>query len=116
MRRMSFSLTTPQFLDGSKSVTRRMGWRWLHAGSHVLAVEKAQGLKRGEKQRILGEIVVVSVRRERLHQITQRDVVREGFDDWTREEFIRMFCKANRCEPWTEVTRIEFRHVEEKTT
>lgn len=27
MRLLSFALTTPQFLDGSKDVTRRMGWR-----------------------------------------------------------------------------------------
>lgn len=115
MRRMSFSLTTPQFLDGTKSVTRRMGWLFLKAGSHVLAVEKAQGLKLGERQVVLGEIEITSVRRERLHRITQREVVREGFADWGVGEFIRMFCRANRCQPWDEVTRIEFQHVEELT-
>jgi hypothetical protein len=115
MRHMSFSLTTPQFLDGTKSVTRRLGWNNLRPGALVMAVEKAQGLRRGEKVRKLGVIRIVSVRRERLHQITQRDVVREGFSDWTCAEFIEMFCRANRCDRLAEVNRIEFEHVEEGT-
>lgn len=115
MRRMSFSLTTPQFMDGSKSVTRRMGWRFLKAGDHLLAIEKGMGLKKGEKQKVLGEIVVVSVRREVLYAITREDVAREGFPDMSRAQFVEMFCKANRCGMGSAVTRIEFQHVEELT-
>jgi hypothetical protein len=113
---MSFSLTTPQFLDGSKDVTRRVGWRFLKVGDHLLAVEKAQGLKKGERQIALGEIVVTSVRREPLDYITPRDVRREGFPGKTCAWFVGMFCRANRCTPDTQVTRIEFKHVEEETS
>lgn len=31
MRNISFALTTPQFLAGNKTVTRRMGWKFLKA-------------------------------------------------------------------------------------
>ena len=47
-RNISFSMTTPQFLDGSKDVTRRMGWNRLRASDTLRAVKKAMGLKKGE--------------------------------------------------------------------
>lgn len=37
-RNISFSLTEPQFLDGTKDVTRRMGWKSLQAGVELVAV------------------------------------------------------------------------------
>jgi hypothetical protein len=49
MRNMSFSLTTPQVYAGTKTVTRRLGWRFAKAGQRVCAVEKGMGLKKGEK-------------------------------------------------------------------
>lgn len=61
---MSFSLTTPQFLARTKTVTRRLGWARAKVGDIVTAVEKAQGLKAGEKVRRLGTIRLLSVERE----------------------------------------------------
>jgi capsid protein len=49
MRNISFSMTESQFLDGSKDVTRRLGWLTLQAGDHLMACRKCQGLKPGEK-------------------------------------------------------------------
>lgn len=112
MRRISFSHTMDQFLDGSKTVTRRTGWKKLKAGMRLVAVEKAMGLKKGEKHNILGRILVTSVRREQLRKITDEDVAREGFPDMTREEFIAMFCKAFRCKRTAYVTRIEFEKIQ----
>ena len=66
------------------------------------------GLRLGERQVVIGEIEVVSVRRERLGDITHEDVAREGFPEWGPEEFLRLYGKG----PEHEVTRIEFRHVE----
>lgn len=66
MRRMSFALTRTQLLDGSKDVTRRLGWANLKPGQRLLAVSKCMGLKPGEKADIYGEIEVVSVEREHL--------------------------------------------------
>lgn len=106
---MSFWLTRRPYREGTKDVTRRLGWENAEAGDHFLAIEKGQGLKRGEKQVVMGENIVVSARRERLDAIDQSDVVREGFPDMTPAEFVAFFCKANSCKPDTIVTRIEFR-------
>lgn len=111
MRSISFSLTTPQFLDGSKDVTRRLGWKNLKPGTRLRAVEKAMGLKKGEHPKVLGVIEVVDVRREPLQDITPDDVRREGFPHGDPNLFVQMFCDHMGCEPANEVTRIEFRRV-----
>jgi hypothetical protein len=111
MRRISFALTEAAFLDGSKDVTRRLGWEHLKPGTELLAVNKCMGIRKGEHARIFGPIRVVSVRRERLCVITPSDVVREGFPDFTPELFIDHFCDAMGCPPNTVVTRIEFERV-----
>ncbi len=67
---MSFALTEPQLMDGSKTVTRRTGWQNLKPGTRLLAVRKAMGLKAGEKVQPLCEIEITSVRRERIDVIT----------------------------------------------
>lgn len=109
MRNISFALTEAQFLDGSKTVTRRMGWKFLKHGDELRAVRKAMGLKPGEKIVPLGAIQVTSVRREPLCAITDDDVIAEGFPGWSREQFIEFFCASHKgCAPETEVTRIKF--------
>jgi hypothetical protein len=108
---MSFAMTTAQFLDGSKDVTRRCGWDFLSAGDLLWGVEKAMGLKKGEKINRLGLIEVVSARAEMLQSISAEDVAREGFPQMSREEFISFFCTANEVTPETIVNRIEFAHV-----
>lgn len=130
MRMMSFALTERQLMDGTKTVTRRTGWANVKPGERLLAVRKAMGLKAGEKAVVLCEIEVVSVRRERLDDITPAEVLAEGFPEWTNDPpaFVRMFCKHmrvaaepvakslrdTRMRPMTGadlVTRIEFRKV-----
>lgn len=112
MRLISFALTTDQFIDGTKDVTRRLRWKNLKAGTYLMAVRKAMGLKKGEKVERLGPIEVLSVRRERLDAITKRDVIREGFPEMSVLEFIAMFCRHQPdTMPDTEVTRIEFRRL-----
>lgn len=134
MRMMSFALTESQLLDGSKTVTRRVGWCDLKPGTHLLAVRKAMGLKAGEKVQALCEIEVVSVRRERLDAIDRADCIAEGFPDLAPDKLCEMFCKHHAVAErspvtdvatWTthiretrramrpddEVTRIEFRVV-----
>lgn len=108
MRRMSFALTEQQLLDGSKTVTRRLGWARLRAGDELLAVRKCMGLKRGEKQHVLAKIRIVSVRLEPLSTIDRRDVVREGFPGMSPGDFVVMFCKHMKCTAASLVTRIEF--------
>lgn len=112
MRLISFSMTRDAFLNGSKTVTRRLGWKGVKAGDRLMAVEKGQGLKKGEKVKRLGEIKIVSVRREPLDAITAEDVVLEGFPNMTPADFIRFFAIGHGMgDTSAEVTRIEFRRV-----
>jgi hypothetical protein len=108
VKRISFGLTEPQFVAGTKTVTRRLGWYNLKAGDELLAVNKCMGLRKGERSRELGRIRVVSVRREPLGYIDDQDVHLEGFPEMNADCFIDFFCKAQKCSPSTEVTRIEF--------
>lgn len=112
MRLISFFLTTRQFQDGTKDVTRRLGWGNLVPGQRLMAVRKAQGLRKGEEVERLGEIEVVSVGQELLQDITADDCRREGFPHLTPKEFIDMFCDHMLCLPETVVNRIEFKRVE----
>ncbi len=113
MRHISFALTTPQILNRSKTVTRRLGWRNLKPGTLLQAVEKGQGLKKGEKVKRLAIIRVERVRRQPLRAIDKVDCIREGFPELTAAEFVEMFCKHNGCTPDAEVTRLEFSYVGE---
>jgi hypothetical protein len=96
-----------------KTVTRRLGWKTLKAGQHLMGCKKCMGLKPGEKIERLGEIRVVSVIRERLYEIKDHpgDTGKEGFPLMTDDMFIRMFCQEMHCEPGEFVTRIEFEYV-----
>ena len=107
MKRISFSLTKEQLLDGTKTVTRRLGWKNAKRGDTYLAVSKCMGLKPGERAEVYGTVTVLDVRRESLSAIRLADVSLEGFD-LTPSAFVAMFCRAMKCEPNAEVTRIKF--------
>jgi hypothetical protein len=118
MRHMSFSLTTRQFIDGTKDVTRRVGWRNLKPGDRFMAVRKAMGLKKGEKVETLGACEVVSNTAERVIDIVARptrggrsEVEREGFPTMTPEQFAGMFCEHMNVTGMTSINRIEFKRI-----
>lgn len=118
MRHISFSLTTRQFNDRSKTVTRRMGWLNLKVGEVLQGVEKAQGLKKGEKVKKLHQIKVKDVRREILFRMYLEydygieECGLEGFPELEPHQFVETFMKAHRgCEHYTKITRIEFEHL-----
>ncbi|MEM6328234.1 MAG: hypothetical protein AAF791_14055 [Bacteroidota bacterium] len=121
MRNIAFSLTTPQFRDRTKTVTRRNGWLWLveqnptpEAPVPLMGIVKGMGLKRGERVERLGPIAVTSATRETLRRMLddeaygRSEVVREGFPHLTPAEFVAFYCRHNRITPDVEVTRIEF--------
>lgn len=120
MRNISFSMTTPQFIDGSKDVTRRFGWWFLKPGDRLMAVEKAMGLKKGEKMKRLGVIEVVSVRKEPLSEMSRdleyglEELRREGypFGCTSPTEFVIRLAKSAKVDRHEPVNRIEFRRVE----
>jgi hypothetical protein len=113
MRNMSFSLTTDQIRNGTKTVTRRLGWKFLKPGDLVRPVVKAMGLKKGEKvQPIRGPLRIVDVRREPLSRMYKEhsSTCREGFPGMRPMEFILMFCKHMKIKPNDLVTRVEFEY------
>lgn len=120
MRNMSFALTTEQVMEGTKTVTRRLGWLHLKVGDQIRPVRKCMGLRPGEKLDVLRDpLTVVSIRREPLSDMTNdpdygfRECALEGFQhhpdyQWP-SRFIAMFCATHKgCTPETIVTRIEF--------
>jgi len=119
MRNISFALTTDQVVQGTKTVTRRMGWKFLKPGELLQPVRKCMGLRPGEKlEKLRGPIRVVSVRRELLWEMWlqpaygDEECRREGFPDMKPYDFIDMFCRTHKgCDEGTEVTRIEFEYL-----
>jgi hypothetical protein len=114
MRNMSFSMTTEAVREHRKTVTRRLGWWDLKPGTILQAVEKAQGLKRGEHVKPICLIRVTSVFREQVAEVlyhSDRETTREGFPGMTKDGFATMFCRANRCLPTAYVNRIAFEYL-----
>lgn len=110
---MSFSMTKAQIYERRKSVTPRLGWSFLRPGDVVMAVEKARGLKKGKHIKVIYPIEIVSVRTEPLADVTQDDLILEGFPEMTVSEFVKMFCATHKdCKPETVVNHIEFRPIE----
>lgn len=113
---MAVSMTTKQCVDFLKTVTRRSGWWNVKPLQIIQLVEKGQGLKRGEKVKRIHCIQVLSARPERLDTIARmpeygrREMEREGFPHMEPEDFIQMYCKANRVNRYEIVNRIEFRY------
>jgi hypothetical protein len=114
-RRMSCSLTIDAVRNQTKTVTRRHAdtWRNLLPGDRLTLVEKAMGLPKGSKQVVLAEVEVVSVRYERLYDITQDEVVREGFPEHNTRWFIDMWLDSHKhgLPRATWVRRIEWRYL-----
>ena len=82
-----------------------------------MACRKCQGLKPGEKLVKLGEIEVVSVRREPLSAMMgdpiygKSEAIREGFPGMSGAKFVAMFCRHMRVFYYTPITRIEFKRI-----
>jgi len=110
-------VTMEQYRKRSKTVTRRLGWRFARVGDVVNGCEKCQGLKKGEHVVVMGQHRFVDLRWETLRRMIdepeygRREVVKEGFPDLSPREFVEMFCKLNRCTPDTLVHRMEFEYL-----
>ena len=110
MRCMSFVATTEQVKNQTKTVTRRMGWKFLRRGDLIEAVAKYRGVPK-KKRRKLATIRVTIIYRQRLSDISGFDCTGEGFPEWGPSVFIRFFCKMNKCKPSQWVTVIWFEYV-----
>ena len=119
-RNISFALTTEQIQNRSKTVTRRKKWLFVKAGDILNACVRCMGLKPGEKIERLGQIRVVSARRESLFDMVadlsgtygKEEASKEGFPEMTGPEFVSMFCEHMGGTPDQEVTRIEFEYLD----
>ena len=112
MRCMSFAMTPDAIRDRTKTVTRRLGWRFLKVGDLLRAMDSST---RTGTAKELAVIRVTDLRREKLYAITEEDVAREGLSPhMTPALFIVRFCQALGCSPIDEVLRIEFEYVEEE--
>ena len=118
MRIISMSLTKKQFLDGSKDVTRRVGWRHAKVGMRLRVVEKAMGLQKGERMKTLGFIQLTHVSSEPLSLLVldtkygTKEIEREGFPNWTPDKFVTFFCESHAVKPYAVVTRLEYKKID----
>ena len=131
-RLMSVSLTEQAVRERRKTVTRRLGWKFLKPGDRLTLVRKAMGLRKGEKVERICEVEAVNVNREPLKHaeymwraypdirstqwVGKEEPELEGFPEMTPAEFIDFFCEHMKCTPDTVVTRIEWRYLDEETS
>jgi len=111
-RNMSFSITTEQVRNRTKTVTRRNGWWNLKVGDILNAVEKGMGLKKGERVKVICQIRVKSAKAEQLSYINGNEIIKEGFPEMTKAEFVEMFIKSHKgVEHSSYINRIEFEYL-----
>lgn len=121
MPNMSFKLTTEQMRNKTKTVTRRIGWKNLKPGTIVNACVKCQGLKKGEKIEVIGQIRILKNQPEPLNRMLRLGYGRleaglEGFPELTGRMFVEMFCASMKCKQSQIVQRIEFEHMMKVST
>lgn len=121
MKNMSFSHTTQQVRERTKTVTRRFGWRHLKAGDLIRACVKCMGLKKGSKVEGLAILRVVSVRLEPLHELIgtpygQQEAIKEGFPQFDGAAFVAFFNTLHQPNGLSVVNRIEFEYVDADIT
>jgi hypothetical protein len=125
-RLMSVAFTEQAVRDRSKTVTRRKGWwkdkhgrRLVKPGDRITLCRKVMGRKRGEPLERIAEVQVVSVTRHRLSSLLTSpsgalEMEREGFPGMWPAQFIQQyFVDAQDMSADAEVTRIEWRYLDE---
>lgn len=116
---MSCSLTLDAVRDRRKTVTRRAveTWQSLAVGDHLTLIEKGMGLAKGERQIVVAEVEIVSVRIEPLSRMRQRaygitECEAEGFPQMQRHEFIEFWMRSHHeTDPNVLVRRIEWAYL-----
>lgn len=129
-RLMSVSFTEDAVVARRKTVTRRLGWRFLKPGDRLTLCRKVMGRKAGEPLVRLAEVEVISVRRESILAMTDGDVAREGvgpadprFHEWYEDglppadAFVTWWLETftdRHFHPYLDdVTRIEWRYLDQ---
>lgn len=118
-RNISFAKTTRQFRERTKTVTRRKGWKDVKPGQILNGCVQCMGLKPGQAIERLGQIRVLSARREPLSAMSDPDnpeygneeAIKEGFPELTGVQFVEMFCRDLDAESDEVLTRIEYEYL-----
>lgn len=116
-RNTSFMLTKMQYRNCTKTVTRRLGWKFAKVGDTVNGCEKCQGLGPGQKIVKMGQHRFTDLRWEHLNRMIDQpeygktECEKEGFPDLPPDEFVEMFCQANKCPPDALIHRMEFEYL-----
>jgi hypothetical protein len=114
-RLMSVALTEEAVRARTKTVTRRLGWRYLRPGERVCLCRKVMGRGPGEPLVRIAVVEIVDVRVEPLSAVTDDDVAREGFAGRSAGWFVEFFTTHMRATPDTAVTRIQWRYLDPPT-
>ncbi len=128
-RLMSVAFTEQAVIERRKTVTRRKGWwldkngkRLLLPGDRLTLCRKVMGRKKGEPLVRLAEVEVVAVTRHCLAGLLigadrYGEMQREGFPGMDTREFVRRyFVEAQGMSIYDEVTRIEWRYLDEEAS
>ena len=124
---MSVAFTEQAVRDRTKTVTRRKGWwvdkhgrRIVRPGDRLTLCRKVMGRKKGEPLVRIAEVEVVDVRREVLWAGVRNNAAemeREGFPGLPPLTFVqRYFRDAQGIDFMDEVTRIEWRYLDDEAT
>jgi hypothetical protein len=128
---MSVSHTTQAVIERRKTVTRRLGWKFLKPGDRLTLCRKVQGRRRRdgtvEPLERLAEVEIanIAIMPLDLSFISYPgDIEREGVsvEEWDRYRYdpwapldlawIKWFAATMGCEPATQITRIEWRYLD----
>lgn len=122
-RLMSVAFTENAVRDRTKTVTRRKGWTFLKPGDRLTLCRKVMGRKAGEPLVKVAEVEVVHVQRHALSELitcdpqeAREEMASEGFPGMDPREFIaQYFVLAQGIRPSEEVTRIEWRYLDDES-
>lgn len=134
-RLMSVAFTEQAVVERRKTVTRRAGWwedkngrRLLNVGDRLTLCRKVMGRKKGEPLVRLGDVEVISIRREPLCAVagpytldadgkpTWTEMVAEGFPDMHPSDFMDRYFAPQRIGVMDDVTRIEWRYLDSEVS
>lgn len=110
---MSVAFTEQAVRARTKTVTRRKGWLFLKRGDRLTLCRKVMGRKPGEPLVRICDVEVVSALREPLRLAGPAEMVREGLPGITFDTFWRTYFAPQGIGPDDEVTRIEWRYLDE---
>ena len=100
MKQQSYFYTMEQFLARRKDITRRKKCQF-SPGEHYYAVDRMQGLKKGQKRLILGECECLSNVPEKVEEIIKRPVRASSFMyEWESARLCCRHIKANQFGYW----------------